>query len=139
MNILIAADGSPYTRRAARYVAKRLRDFGKAPQIHVLHVHPALPYGGVAKVVGDSAVERYQRDASKKALKVAVKQLGNAKCTTAWVVGDVAAEVKAYVRRHRIDLVVMGSHGRGAFAGLALGSTATKIIATAKVPVLVVP
>lgn len=141
MNILIAADGSPHTRRAARYVAEHLRDYGKAPRIHVLHVHPKLPYPGVATVIGAQAVERYQREESEKAIAVASKQLppGKVRCTTAWVVGDVASEVKAYVRRHKIDQVVMGSHGRGAFAGLALGSTATKIIAAVKVPVLVVP
>ena len=139
MKILIAADGSPYTRRAARYVAAHLSDSRKPPKIHVLHVHPPLPYAGAARAIGSRALERYQREESKKALAVACKPLGKVKSTTAWVVGDVAAGVKSYVRRHGIDLVVMGSHGRGAFAGLALGSTATKVIAAVKVPVLVVP
>jgi nucleotide-binding universal stress UspA family protein len=35
--------------------------------------------------------------------------------------------------------VVVGTHGTGGFLGIPLGSTATKIIAAAKVPVLVVP
>ena len=141
MNILLAADGSPYTRRAARYLAEHLRDYARAPKIHVLHVHPPLPFARAARVVGTAAVERYQREESEKALAVAYKQLPTAKvkCTTAWVVGDVAGEVSAYVKRHGIDLVVMGSRGRGAFAGMALGSTATKILAATKVPVLVVP
>ena len=141
MNILLAADGSPYTRRAARYLAQHLRDYARPPKIHVLHVHPALPLGRAASFVGRAAIDRYLAETSGKALAVACKELpvDKIKVTTAWVVGDVAEEIKGYVKRHDIDMVVMGSHGRGAFAGIALGSTATKVVAVIKVPVLLVP
>ena len=36
------------------------------------------------------------------------------------------------------DLIVMGAHGRGALADLLVGSTATKVIHLARVPVLLV-
>lgn len=38
----------------------------------------------------------------------------------------------------RADLVVMGTHGRGGFARLLLGSVAERVIATARCPVLTV-
>ena len=36
------------------------------------------------------------------------------------------------------DLIVFGSHGRGHLASLVKGSVATKVLATTKVPVLLV-
>ena len=141
MNILLAADGSTYTRRAANYLARHLRDYTGKPTVHLLHVHAPLPYGGAAGFLGRAAIDKYHREESEKALAVAMKPLRKAgiKCTTSWVVGDVAAEVAACTKRRKATMVVVGSHGRGAFLGLALGSTATKIIAATKVPVLVVP
>ncbi len=36
------------------------------------------------------------------------------------------------------DLLVMGSHGHGAFAGAVLGSVSARLLAHTKVPVLLV-
>ena len=47
-------------------------------------------------------------------------------------------EIGDFVRANRIELVVIGSHGHGAFRNLALGSVATKVIASIDVPILVV-
>jgi nucleotide-binding universal stress UspA family protein len=38
-----------------------------------------------------------------------------------------------------MDLIVTGTRGHGALAGLALGSVTNKLIALTKVPVLVIP
>lgn len=141
MNILLAADGSRFTARAARYLAQHLRDYSGAPTVHIVHVRAPLPYVGASGVVGRATVDRYHEEESEKALAVALKPLQKAgiKCTTSWVVGEVALEVLASVKRHEADMVVVGTHGSGGFLGIALGSTAMKIIAAVKVPVLVVP
>ena len=39
---------------------------------------------------------------------------------------------------HTIDLIVMGTHGRGAIAQLLVGSVAEKVVRTAPCPVLTV-
>jgi nucleotide-binding universal stress UspA family protein len=141
LNILLAADGSRFTARAARYLAAHLRDFTGVPAVHILHVHAPLPFAGASGVVGRAAIDRYHQEESEKAIAVAVKPLQKAgiKCTTSWVVGDVAREVAASVERHKADMVVVGTHGSGGFLGIPLGSTAMKIIAAVKAPVLVVP
>lgn len=140
MRILLAADGSDYTKRAASQLAKHLAWFAGKPEIHVLHVRPPLPYPGATAFAGKSAVEDYERAEAHAALKVAERVLDNAKIkyTAAWNVGDIAVEIDGYVHNHRIDLIVLGSHGHGALVGLALGSIATKVIATSAVPVLVI-
>jgi nucleotide-binding universal stress UspA family protein len=140
MKILIAADGSPYSQGAARHLASHVQWFAEPPEVHVVHVHPALPYPGATAAAGKAAVESYQREESQAALANVEKELTAAGIayTAAWKVGEVAPKLAAYVKEHGIDLVVMGTHGHGALANLALGSVATKLIATLDVPVMVV-
>jgi nucleotide-binding universal stress UspA family protein len=140
MKILLAADGSPYTQAAARQLVKHLAWFAARPEVHVVHVQPPLPYPRAEAVVGASAVREYQREESEKALAVAEAELRAAGVPfkASWSVGEVAPELDAYVRREGIDLVVLGSHGHGALTNLALGSVATRCIATLHVPVMIV-
>ena len=79
---------------------------------------------------------------AKKALPLAVaeKELANAgiEFKSAWRVGEITAVIESHAREHGIDLVITGSHGHGALANLAMGSAATKLIASLTVPVLVI-
>ena len=140
MRILLAADGSEYTAKAARFVAKHVKGFKSAPEIYVHNVVPAIPYAGAARAVGKKAVEEYQREEADAALGLAVRELGQAgkDATMSYSVGDVCDEIRRFVDKHKIDLVVMGSRGHGALAGLALGSVAQKLLATLGTPILVV-
>jgi len=49
---------------------------------------------------------------------------------------EPADEITSYARAHDIDLIVMGTHGRGRMAHLLLGSVAEKVARTAPCPVL---
>jgi nucleotide-binding universal stress UspA family protein len=140
MKILLAADGSEYTKRAAKHLAGHLKWFSQLPEVHLFHVHAPLPYGGAAAVVGKSAVAKYQKEDSEKALAVAEKVLDKAGIAyqAHWRVGQVVDELAAFVKANDIDLIVMGSHGHGVIANLTLGSVATKVLAGTKVPVLIV-
>jgi nucleotide-binding universal stress UspA family protein len=140
MNILLAADGSPFTQIAARHLINHLGWFAKPPEVHVVHVQPSIPYARAESVAGKGAVHDYQREESEAALALAESELDKAGIAyhSAWRVGEVAAELAAYVKENAIDLVVMGSHGKGALANLAMGSVVTKCIATLEVPVMIV-
>jgi nucleotide-binding universal stress UspA family protein len=140
MKILLAADGSEHTRKSARQLAK-LAGLLKAPaEIHLLHVHAPLPFPGAGAAVGKGTVEAYQREESQAALAPAEQELQQAGVAfeSHWTKGDVCDELARFVREHGVELVVMGTHGHGALARLALGSVATKAIARLEVPVLVV-
>lgn len=140
MKILLAADGSEYTRRAARHLVEHLGSFKRPATVHLLHVRSPLPYPGAAAVVGRKAIDKYEREESEAALQVARKVLDKAgiEYQGSWSVGDVASSIATYAKKNGIDLIVMGSHGHGAVAGLALGSITTKVIAAGKTPVLIV-
>ncbi|HXS54083.1 MAG TPA: universal stress protein [Usitatibacter sp.] len=140
MKILLAADNSEFTRRAARHLVTHLSWFAEPPEVLVLHVHPPIPYAGAAAAVGKRALDQYLEEDSEAALAMATKELDKAKVryTASWVTGKVAEEIAAAVTKNKVDLVVMGSHGEGALSNLVLGSVATKVIASIKTPVLIV-
>jgi len=140
MKILLAADDSEYTRRAARHLVKHIGWFARAPKVLVLHVHPRIPFPGAAARAGRAAIADYLRESSEKALERATRELDKGRIAygTAWTTGDAATEIAAFAKKNGIDLIAMGSHGEGALTNLVLGSVATKVIASVKTPVLVV-
>lgn len=52
--------------------------------------------------------------------------------------GSPAAEIVAYAREKQMDLIVMGTHGRGGLAHLLLGSVAERVLRHAPCPVLTI-
>jgi nucleotide-binding universal stress UspA family protein len=138
MKILIAADGSPYTRAAARYVAEHSGMLREAPEVRLIHVHAALP---ITRSIGKKVIEDYYREESQVALSVAgdVLEKAGVKFSSTWVTGDAAERIAHYAKTEGMDLIVTGTRGHGALAGIALGSVTNKLIALTKVPVLVIP
>lgn len=140
MKILLAVDGSPYTAKAVKYLASHLDWFQGERELHLLHVEPRIPLGHARAVVGSEAVENYYREESQAALAAAEKllQKNGIPFQASYLVGDVAAEIQAYAKKNKIDMIVMGSHGHGALQSLVMGSVTAKVLATTSVPVLIV-
>lgn len=141
MKTLLLTDGSDHSLNAARWLVRHVADFREPPEIHLLHVHPPLPYPRAGEVVGRAAVEKFQRETSEEALAPAAAVLRGANVVfrSSWAAGEVAPTIADYAQKGGFDLVVMGTHGHGALLNLTLGSIATKCIATLHVPVVVVP
>lgn len=137
--ILLAVDGSLQARGAARYVTERLMLGSVAHELHLVHVLYRIP-PRAASAVGRDIVESYYQSEMEEALKAATPIL-DAKQVRYQIVrriGSPGPEIAHYARTKQTDLVVMGSHGRGAAKGLLLGSAAQSVIADCSVPVLVV-
>jgi nucleotide-binding universal stress UspA family protein len=141
MKILLAVDGSDYTKRAALFLATLVGELRKPPEIHLLTVHAPLPYAGAATAVaGASAVKSYHEEECKAALLVAESLLAKAglEYESSWTTGDIGEAIAGYEEKKGIDLIVMGSHGHGALRNLALGSVADAVLRAAKCPVTIV-
>jgi nucleotide-binding universal stress UspA family protein len=140
MKILLAADGSEYTQRAAQFLAGHVAELSRKPEVFLLHVHPRMPYPGAAAAAGRGAVESYQKEQCEKALQVARAVLDGAGVgyQAEWMEGDVAECIRDYAKKIGAEMIVMGSHGHGSFLSLALGSVASKVLAATKQPVLIV-
>jgi len=139
VKILLAVDGSRFTKHAVNYLTRHPRLFGPRPEIHLIHVRVPIP-GRAAVALGRDIVQRYYRTEADKALAAARRMLdrGGIRHRETVLVGDPGVEVARFARKGKFDLVLMGSHGQGALAGLVLGSVATKVLAHCTVPVLLV-
>ena len=142
MKILLAADGSSYTTKAAEFLTSHFDWFKDSPELHVVHAKLPIPIpeGRAAAVVGRDAVDNYYREEAGAALAPAeslLKQKG-VQYKAGYVIGDIAQQLNGYAKENQIDLIVMGTHGHGALKNLVMGSVATKVLAIASVPVLLI-
>jgi universal stress protein A len=58
--------------------------------------------------------------------------------TATSIIGTPAGSIVEYAAGHDIDLIVMGTHGRGGMSHLLMGSVAERVVRTAPCPVLTV-
>ncbi|HET9341110.1 MAG TPA: universal stress protein [Casimicrobiaceae bacterium] len=138
MKVLLATDGSQHSLDAVEAFVSRFAWFRQPPAIELCHVHPAIPYGRAAAWAGKEAVERYYAEESDAALKPAADLLAarGVAFQAVKLVGEAGHELVRHAQSAGCDLIAMGTHGTGAMTNLVMGSVATKVIASSKVPVL---
>jgi len=139
MKILVAIDGSSHADATLEALVKRLAWFRDKPAITLLYVHLPLPQGAAASWVGKSTVQRYYDDECEQALAGARKFLEaqGVAHEAKTKVGDPAQEIVSFATAEGFDLIAMGTHGHTALANLVMGSVATKVLASCRVPVLI--
>src|SRR5262245_43740141 len=125
MNILLAVDGSDYTKRMLAYVAAHGELFPSSARYTILTVVPKVP-GHAARFIAQKDLADYYNDEAEAVLgpvRAFAKQTGWQADFThrSGYAGDAIAEV---AKEGNFDLVVMGSHGHSALAGMVLGSVA---------------
>lgn len=139
MRIALAVDGSKSSSAAARHVLVLQRSLAAKEPIVVIYVDEPL-LQAVALKLGVAGTQRYHDENATHALRsvrVALKRAG-IEYRERLLMGDAATKIVDAVKKERCDLLVMGSHGRGAMESLFLGSVTMKVIAQSKVPVTVV-
>jgi nucleotide-binding universal stress UspA family protein len=139
MRIVLAVDGSPASIRAARHVASLHKQLADKPEVILLHADAPL-LRSVAMSLGTRGTDKYHADNGRFALKGAKPVLSRAGVTFTEkvLVGDPAPTILKFIKSSKCDQLVMGSHGRGAFKNLVLGSVATKVLSQSDVPVTIV-
>ena len=139
MKILIAADGSPYTRRVLAYLAAHDEWLGAQHAYTVVHAVPALPHRAAAFLDRDQVRSCYDDDAETVLRPIrAFFAMHGIKAKFVLRIGAPATIIARLAQRGRFDLLLMGSHGHGAVAGLVLGSVAAKVLSLCTTPVLLV-
>jgi nucleotide-binding universal stress UspA family protein len=139
MKILLAVDGSPFTKKMLAYLATHDSLFAKDNDYTVLNVQPMLPPRARA-AVGKEVVETYYREEAEKVLAPVTKFLlrHGIDAKSNWKPGPAGETIAAFADSTDFDLVIMGSHGHGTLVNLVMGSVATKVLAKCKAPVLLV-
>jgi len=134
-NILVATDFSPASAAAFRYAADLARLYGA--KLFVLNaitpvINPMTPPQGWAEL--EKAAQEYQRERREE-----IKQaLPDMEPVVMIEEGDVWSHLESLIPEKKIDLVVVGSHGRSSAGKFVLGSQAERIFREAMCPVMTV-
>jgi nucleotide-binding universal stress UspA family protein len=141
-NILVATDFSEPADAALIYGRALARHFKST--LYVVHVVGTVPsaFSGVeAYVVSVPDLQQQIEDAARKTLDALVIDNDELPLPIRRVLitsNSPALAIVAYAREESIDLIVTGTHGRGAVAHALIGSVAERILRTAPCPVLTV-
>jgi nucleotide-binding universal stress UspA family protein len=138
MKILLAVDGSPYTKKMLAYLAAH-ELFSPKNEYTAFTAQMVLPTQ--ARVaLGKDLVTKYYEDEGQRIMHPVNKFLERqgVKAKGIWKTGNAGELIARLADAEKFDLVVMGSHGHGALVNLMVGSVATKVLASCKVPVLIV-
>jgi universal stress protein A len=138
--ILVPTDFSEPSDAALDYARVVAGRFGAS--LHLLHVVevPGVMMGPDAYIADVPGVEaRCFEDARARLQDVLTPHdRTRYKATTDVVAGTSARSILDYAREQGIDLIVMGTHGRGGFSHLLMGSVAEKVVRQAACPVMTV-
>ena len=139
MKILLAVDGSAYTKKMLAYLVTHSELFAASNSFTLLTVQAQLP-AHARRVVGKEATDTWYREESEKVLGPATAFLNrhgiNPKSVSK--VGHAGEHICKVAESGKFDMVIMGSHGHGVFGNLVMGSVATQVLSHSKVPVLMV-
>ena len=144
-HILIPTDGSKLAAKGVRAGVRLAESLG-ARVTGVFVIPPYQPpmydegvvyYGGQSRAEQKKAAEA----AARKALSLIEieAQAAKVRSATRFVVSPQPwLAILATARSAKCDTIVMASHGRSGLGGLLLGSETVRVLASSKIPVLVV-
>jgi nucleotide-binding universal stress UspA family protein len=143
-SILVPLDGSPFGEHALPVAL----DLARRAKITLHLTRVLLPFGSLAPegpIWGDDVLVRRlveQQKAGQQAyLDDVARRLtaAGAPRVQTWLLdGDVPGMIREQVERVGSDLVVMSTHGRGAFTRFWLGSVADDLVRSLHVPMLLI-
>lgn len=135
--IVVGIDGSEGAHAALRFAAEEARIRGAS--LDIVSVWQ-VPVTGALPLHAVSYDEKPYESAARHVLSAAYEELtaevSNTPPETTAIRGDAASALVEHAKD--ADLIVVGSRGRGGFAGLLLGSVSRQVSHTAPCPVVVV-
>jgi len=140
-HVLVPTDFSETSDAALAY-AKSFADAFSAT-LHVIHIIEE-PYGQpwAVEAYGFSLAalqEEWVKEAETRMSNILTdEERTSLKAVTATVLGHPVTEILRYASEHAIDLIVMGTHGRGPLGHMVMGSVAERVVRKAPCPVLTV-
>jgi universal stress protein A len=139
-NVMVATDFGEAADAALRHGRELAGRFGAT--LHLVHV-VETSYAGVGvetyvPVLPDVYGEL--EGAARRRLNGLIESMGNGPHAIPAVLPSAVPSVAIidYARDHDIDLIVMGTHGRGGLVHLVMGSVAERVVREAPCPVLTI-
>jgi nucleotide-binding universal stress UspA family protein len=136
--LLIPIDFSDYSEQALRWGISLAQKYGA--QLLLLHVIPAvLEEVSARESAGEQLVIDLTAKVEAQLHEMARQGLREGVAVHVQVAdGEPAEAILQMAREERVDLIVMGTHGRTGLSHLLLGSTAEAVVRAASCPVFTV-
>jgi nucleotide-binding universal stress UspA family protein len=139
-NILFPTDFSDGSAQALEYAVDMAKRYGA--KLHVVHI-----IYDVAKATGwyvphvsvNQMYDEIKQGAQKEIERFGVEELSGLKDIERSVITGVPhEEIINFVKKNKIDMIIMGTHGRKGIDRILFGSTAAQVVRFAPCPVLTV-
>jgi nucleotide-binding universal stress UspA family protein len=140
--VLVATDFSEPSDAALAYGRELARTFGAS--LTVLHIVDNIltrAYGAEGVVLADPELQREIETSAQRQVDALLFDEDRKMFGAVGLVitsNSPSAAIVTYAQDAAVDLIVMGTHGRGAIAQLLMGSVAERVVRTAPCPVLTV-
>ncbi len=140
--VLVPVDFSEFGRHALKYGCEFARRFGA--ELHLLHVvedvYPIVPEAGLVMPAQGDYLAELQANARTSLDNVPPEEWRHNLPNVVRSVesGTPFLEIVRYASEHKIDLIVIGTHGRTGLVHMLMGSVAEKIVRKSPCPVLTV-
>jgi nucleotide-binding universal stress UspA family protein len=135
--ILVPTDFSEHSAKAVRYAAELAAKYGA--ELHLFHSVETIPIAYTeGPYVPTEVVAEMEAAAVKRLDEVKIESADDLQVVRKVVQGQPFIEIVRYATDNMTDLIVIGTHGRGAIAHMLLGSVTEKIVRKAPCSVLVV-
>jgi nucleotide-binding universal stress UspA family protein len=140
--ILVATDFSEPSEAALAYGRELARTFTASLTIvHVVEDVLGRSYGPDAIAMADPGLQAHLAAAGRKQIETLIFDEDRRTIGATGVIltsNATPGAIVSYARDEGFDLIVIGTHGRGAMAHLLMGSVAERVVRTAPCPVLTV-
>lgn len=137
-HILVPTDFSEQGLTALKYAVAFADRFGAG--VDLLHVIEPIPPGALLSYMPAQELKDDMQAAAEKQMEELHKEWDDYAFPVRRLIveGHPFVEIIRQAREGKADLIVMGTHGRGAIAHMLLGSVAEKVVRKAPCPVLTV-
>jgi nucleotide-binding universal stress UspA family protein len=139
MRVLLAVDGSKFTKKALAFLAAHETLMGFDAELIVLNVQVAVS-PRVKTMLGAATVRAWHQEEADKVLQPIERFLKRhgVQYRASWVAGTPATQIVQAAKHEKVHMLVLGTHGHGLFGRALLGSVAQRVVADVDVPVLLV-
>lgn len=137
--ILVPTDFSETSDAAAKYARALAQAFNA--DVHLMHVleNPYVSYDPLSLMPPDNFFEELEARTRDRLMRLLTDwEPLHPHVDVVTTRGSAFLEIIRYAKEHCIDLIVLGTHGRGPIAHMLMGSVAEKIVRKAPCPVLTV-
>lgn len=137
--VLVATDFSEIADAALAYGSALAKQFGA--RLHVIHVTEnvfMMNVGAAGYVTDMTAIQKEIDEEAQAQLATRTAAIEPRPTTAVISGGPPAYSIVDYARDNTIDIVVVGTHGRGGMSRMFLGSVAEHVVRMAPCPVLTV-